>query len=65
LEKAAEHGAQRSVKIKTTWDSPDGYIEMIQNPKGAVRGSQVTKAPIPMGREPRGYGKDPLGESME
>jgi hypothetical protein len=25
LEKAAEHGAQRSVKIKTTWDSPDGY----------------------------------------
>jgi hypothetical protein len=38
---------------------------MIQNPKGAVRGSQVTKAPIPMGREPRGYGKDPLGESME
>jgi hypothetical protein len=26
LEKAAEHGAQRSVKIKTTWDSPDGYI---------------------------------------
>jgi hypothetical protein len=26
LEKAAEHGAQRSVKIKTTWDSPDGYV---------------------------------------
>jgi hypothetical protein len=25
LEKAAEHGAQHSVKIKKKWDSPDGY----------------------------------------
>jgi hypothetical protein len=27
LEKAAEHGAQHSVKIKKMWDSPDGYEE--------------------------------------
>jgi hypothetical protein len=26
LEKAAEHGAQHSVKIKKMWDSPDGYL---------------------------------------
>jgi hypothetical protein len=26
LEKAAEHGAQHSVKIKKMWDSPDGYV---------------------------------------
>jgi hypothetical protein len=25
LEEAAEHGAQRGVKIKKTWDSADGY----------------------------------------
>jgi hypothetical protein len=26
LEKAAEHGVQRGVKIKKKWDSPDGYF---------------------------------------
>jgi hypothetical protein len=25
LEKAAEQGAQRGVKIRKPWDSPDGY----------------------------------------
>jgi hypothetical protein len=28
LEKAAEHGAQRGVKIKKMWDSADGYDEL-------------------------------------
>jgi hypothetical protein len=26
LEKAAEHGAQRGVKIKKPWDSAGGYV---------------------------------------
>jgi type I restriction enzyme S subunit len=30
LENAAEHGAQRSVKIKTPWDSADGYAFLDQ-----------------------------------
>jgi hypothetical protein len=28
LEKAAEHGARHSVKIKKTWDSADGYADL-------------------------------------
>jgi hypothetical protein len=27
LEKAAKHGAQHGVKIKTPWDSADGYVK--------------------------------------
>jgi hypothetical protein len=39
LEKAAEHGAQRSVKIKTTWDSPDGYEKAAEH--GAQRSVKI------------------------
>jgi hypothetical protein len=30
IEKAAEHGAQRGVKIKKTWDSADGCPKSVK-----------------------------------
>jgi hypothetical protein len=35
LEKAAKHGAQHGVKIKTPWDSADGYDRVDLGPDGA------------------------------
>jgi hypothetical protein len=46
LEKAAEHGARHGVKIKKTWDSPDGYPNY-DAPVSALPGT------VAAGEEPR------------
>jgi hypothetical protein len=44
LEKAAKHGAQRSVKIKTPWDSADGYSSISPLVNGGSFKSRISAA---------------------